>query len=457
MSSITTRLTVAFAAIVTGTTALLLALGGWLLVHQLGDGIRLLHEAEFEEVEGRLAPDPGRLTAAELTERLRRHTEIDAALFFFQICTPDGSVAFRSQNLGDTPLPRASGEDGAHRVVNVAPHGRLLASEFRAGPWRVQIASPLAMNERLLAGFGKIAGLLLVLALVAGGGLGYAFTRFALRPVRVIEQTASRIRADNLGERIPVPHSHDEIAALAALLNRMFDRLEGSFNQVRRFTADASHELKTPLALLRLNAERLRARVADDSEAAAAADELLAQADHLHRIIEVLLFLAKADAGVLNPAMPAANPQALLAALAEDGAALAEDRGVRFALVRNDPGCARFEPTLLRQLLMNLLANALKVSRAGATVQLESACADGRWRLRLTDEGPGLPPEQLDRVFERFVRHDPTSGGGAGHGLGLAICRSIAALHGGTIAAENRRDRAGLVVTVDLPLAPAGG
>lgn len=453
MKSITTRLTAAFAVIVTATTALLLALGGWLLVHQLGDGIRLLHEAEFEEVEGRLAPEPGRLTVAELGERLRRHTEIDAALFFFQVCTPDSTVVFRSLNLGDTLLPRANGNDGAHRVVNVAPHGRLLVSEFQAGPWRVQIASPLAMNDRLLASFLKIAALLLALALVAGAGLGYAFTRFALRPVRVIEQTASRIRGDNLGERIPVPHSRDEIAALAALLNRMFDRLEESFNQVRRFTADASHELKTPLALLRLNAERIRTRVADDSEAAAAADELLAQADHLHRIIEVLLFLAKADAGVLNPAMQMGNPQTLLAGLVEDATALAEDRGVRFALVRNDSGCARFEPTLLRQLLMNLLTNALKVSAAGATVQLESICADGRWQLRLTDEGPGLPSDQLGRVFERFVRHEPTAGGG-GHGLGLAICRSIAELHGGAIRMANRPDRSGLCVTVDLPLVP---
>ncbi len=454
MSSITTRLTVAFAVIVTATTALLLALGGWLLVHQLGDGIRLLHEAEFAEVEGRLAPDPGRLTAAELGERLRRHTEIDAALFLFQVCSPDGAVAFRSLNLGETRLPPAELANGPHRVIRVAPHGRILVSGFQAGPWRVQIASPLVMNDRLLASFLRIAVVLLGLALAAGAGLGYAFTRFALRPVRVIEQTASRIRGDNLGERIPVPHSRDEIAALAGLLNRMFDRLEGSFNQVRRFTADASHELKTPLALLRLNAERLRTRVADDSEAAAAADELLAQADHLHRIIEVLLFLAKADAGVLNPAMQVGNPQTLLAGLVEDAAALAEDRGAQFRLVRNDSGCARFEPTLLRQLLMNLLTNALKVSAAGAMVQLESVCADGRWQMRLTDEGPGLPPEQLERVFARFVRHEPTAGGGSGHGLGLAICRSIAELHGGTIRAENRRDRAGLIVTVDLPLEP---
>ena len=453
MRSITTRLTLTFAVIVTLTTSLLLALGGWLLVHQMGDGIRLLHEAEFAEVRGRLAPDPAALSAAQLNERLRHHTEIDAALFLFQVRALDGTVVFRSLNLGDTLLPPAAKTDASHRVVSVAPHGRLLISEFAAGPWQVQIASPLAMNERLLAGFLKISGVLLVLALVAGAGLGYGFTRLALHPVRVIQQTARRIRADNLGERIPVPRTRDEIAALAELLNQMFDRLEISFNQVRRFTADASHELKTPLALLRLNAEKLRARVAADPEAAAEAGELLEEADRLHRIIELLLFLAKADAGVLDPAMQPGNPQTLLTPLAEDAGALAEDRDVRFALVRNDPGQVRVEPTLLRQLLLNLLNNALKVSAPGSTLTMSSTCADGRWVITLADEGPGLPADQLERVFERFVRHDHGSGAKSGLGLGLAICRSIAELHGGTIRAANRRDRTGLIITVDLPAA----
>lgn len=454
MRSITTRLTLVFAVIVTLTTALLLSLGGWLLANRMNDGLRLLHEAEFAEVRGRLGPEPAALAPAELGGRLRRHTEIDAALFFFQLRGRDGTVVFRSLNLGDTLLPPAGEDVEARGVALVEPHGRLLVSAFQAGPWQVQIASPLEMNDRLLASYIQISVLLLALALVAGAGLGYGFTRLALRPVREIQQTASRIRADNLGERIPVPRARDEIAALAELLNQMFDRLETSFSQVRRFTADASHELKTPLALLRLHAEKLRARVAADPEAAAEAGELLEEADRLHRIIELLLFLAKADAGVLNPVIQTGNPQALVAELAEDAAALAEDRNIRFVLARNEAGCARFEPTLLRQLLLNLITNALRVSLAGSELRLESTCTAGVWRLQLCDAGPGLPAEQLERVFGRFVRYEPTTGAASGHGLGLAICRSIADLHGGRIRAENRPDHHGLCLTVELPLAP---
>jgi signal transduction histidine kinase len=451
MKSITFRLTLAFAGMVTVATALLLALGGWLLSRQMLEGMKLLHEAEFAEVRGRLEPAPATLTVPELTARLREHVEIDAALFYFQIHTQAGEVVFRSPNLGETLLPNPV-RDQAHWTQDMAPHGRLLISEFPLGPWHVQIASPLAPTERLLGDYARVSALLLGMVVVVGVGLGYGFSRLALSPVRAIQRIAGRIRADNLSERIPVPATRDEIAALAELLNRMFDRLEISFNQVRRFTADASHELKTPLALIRLNAEKLRPRVAHDPEATAELGELLEEIGRLHQIIELLLFLAKADAGVLAPALRIENPQPFIAALAEDAAVLAEDRGLHFTLARNEGGRVRLEPTLLRQLLLNLVANALKVSPAGAGLTLASACGHGLWTITVEDEGPGLPADQLERVFERFVRFEHADGERSGHGLGLAICRSIAGLHGGVIRAENRSDRPGLRVTVELPL-----
>lgn len=451
MRSLTFRLSLAFTVVVTLTTALLLLLGGWLLSRQIIDGMELLHEAEFAEVRGRLEPDPAAVSAAELPGRLREHIEIDAALFLFQIRDGAGNIVFRSPNLGEAILP-AMGNGDAHGIRRMPQQGRVLISDFAAGPWHVQIASPLEPTERLLTNYARVSLLLLAVVLVAGAGLGYGFARLALNPVRAIQRTAARIRADNLGERIPVPGTRDEIDALAELLNRMFDRLEISFNQVRRFTADASHELKTPLALMRLNAERLRGRLAHDEAAGAELGELLEEIDRLHQIIDLLLFLAKADAGVLTPALQLGNPQTFIAALAEDVAVLAEDRAVRFTLDRNDAGRARFEPVLLRQLVLNLVSNALNVSAAGAGLTLASACGQGCWRLTVTDEGPGLPPEQLERIFERFVRFENTAAAPRGHGLGLAICRSIAELHRGTIRAANRTDRPGLQVTVELPL-----
>jgi signal transduction histidine kinase len=125
-------------------------------------------------------------------------------------------------------------------------------------------------------------------------------------------------------------------------------------------------------------------------------------------------------------------------------------------VTRNEPGPARAEPALLRQLLLNLVSNAVSVSQPGDMVTLESGFADGVWRLVVADEGPGLPDDQLERIFGRFTRYAATGGADRpGHGLGLAISRSIAGLHAGTVRAENRRDRRGLRLVVELPAGPA--
>jgi signal transduction histidine kinase len=289
---------------------------------------------------------------------------------------------------------------------------------------------------------------------LASVGLGWAFARLTLRPVRDIHATASRIRADNLGERIPVPAGRDELAALVGLLNRMFDRLESSFAQVKRFTADASHELKTPLTFVRLNVEKLRRGCANDPVASATIEDILEELDHFRRITESLLFLAKAEGGALVLNKTEVQTDEFVRDFAEDALALAEDCGARFTIARADSGRVRCEPTLVRQLLLNLATNALRVSQPDGSVTLESVMTESRWRLVVSDQGPGLPPDQIERVFERFQRYAPTSGKSdleTGAGLGLAICRSIATLHGGTIHAENRVGAAGFRVVVDLP------
>ncbi len=295
-------------------------------------------------------------------------------------------------------------------------------------------------------------------------GLGYAFSRWTLAPLRDIESAARRIGADNLGERIPVPPGHDELASLARLLNQTFDRLETSFGQVRRFSAEASHELKTPLALIRLGAEKLRARLAPtlatDAESDALVADLLDETTRMDHIIESLLFIAKAEGGALTLERPSQAMKPFVDAFAEDAAVLAQDRGLRFGIGKNDTGDAPIESHRMRQLLLNLTSNAIAVSSPGGVITLDSErrAHDGGmgWRLTMTDEGPGLPPEVLEKIFDRFVRYAPPTDHSSnvnsqdhGNGLGLAICRSIAELHGGTIHAENRRDRSGLRIVVE--------
>jgi signal transduction histidine kinase len=463
MIPISRRLTLGFAALVTVTTAVVLALGGWLLSRQMVHGLDLLNEAEFSELRERLETVPLPPVPAEIARRIREHTEIDAAMYYCQVAGPDGSILFRSPNLGETILPVRLDGSPPSWTSELAVLGSVRVSEFQAGSLRVQVASPLASTRRLLGDYARVSAWLLGLTAVASLGLGHAFTRFGLQPLRLIRETAAQIRADRLDQRIPVSTSRDEISALATLLNQMFDRLESSFNQVTRFTADASHELKTPLTLIRLNAEKLRPAVAHDCAASTALDDLLEDISRLHQIIESLLFLARADSGSLPLPRQQTDAARFLADFCEDARALAEDRGVRFLLTETPSGDALVDPNLLRQLLLNLVSNALRVSPPGSTLALASHLTATGWTLILTDEGPGLPPAQIERVFERFVRltppatqesQKPDSSSGEslpGHGLGLSICRSIAQLHGGSLRAENRTDRSGLRMIVELP------
>jgi signal transduction histidine kinase len=281
---------------------------------------------------------------------------------------------------------------------------------------------------------------------------GVVFSRIALRPIREIGMTARRIGTDNLAERIPVPAARDEVADLALLLNRMFDRIEAGFSEMRRFTAEASHELKTPLVLARLQAEKLARDGGLDAEQADAVASLLGELARLQRVIDNLLLLAKAEGGVMQLTMREQDPQAFIAAFAEDATALAEDRGTRFALTANEPGRARFDTEWIRRVLLNMVANSLKFGTRGGALALESHVARGAWRVSLTDEGPGVPEADLERIFSRFVQLGERKGDdNAGAGLGLAIARSILQLHGGTIRAENRTDRTGLRVTFEIP------
>lgn len=449
--SFTGAIALRFATLVTATTALVLGAGAWLLDRQMLRSLENLHDIEFTEV---IAAVEGRtdLSPEQLAQRLATITDAGAMLFFVQVSEGGSRVLFRSRNLGDLTLPMLR-TDTVHVEQPLPPIGTVYVSQYSLGAWQVQVASGLETTQRLLRDYLRVSGVLLVGVTLVSVGLGFGFARLVLRPVRAIRETASRIRGDELGERIPVPPGHDELASLVRLLNEMFDRIEASFHQMRHFSATASHELKTPLSLIRLNAERLQRQLADDPAAQAAIGDLLEEVSRLGRLIESLLFLSKAEGRVLALDLRAVQMGEFIPEFSEDARLLAEDRRVTFRLGTADPGWARVDPSLIRQLLLNLLANALSVSAPGGMVRLDSRSANGIWELTLTDEGPGIPADLIPRIFQPFVRFEVPGRSENLHstGLGLAICRSIVELHGGTIQAVNRHDRSGLRVTVRLP------
>jgi two-component system heavy metal sensor histidine kinase CusS len=377
-------------------------------------------------------------------------------LFYVDVQAPGSGALFTSPNLGGRRIPAVAGQ--RQFTVTLDGVGELRVGAFTLGTTEVTIGTSLAQVRKVMDGYAEISLVLVCFLLVVSLITGLALSRVALRPVRLIQETANRIRSDNLSERIPVADVQDEISNLARLLNEMFDRLESSFNQTRRFTAEASHELKTPLALVRLQAEKLLVEGGLTPAQEEAVQLQLEELARLHQIIEELLFLSRVEAQAVTPELRREDPKKFLLTFGQDARVLAESRGVRFAETFAGAGAVDYDPKWIRQVLFNLVANALKFSPRGGLVTLASEFTVESWRVAIEDDGPGVPAEQRERIFERFVRLAGASAeDDTGSGLGLAISRSIVTLHRGTIRADPPTRGSGLRVVFEIPIAPGAG
>jgi two-component system heavy metal sensor histidine kinase CusS len=451
MKSIGTRAAVLYASAATVTLAALFFAGYLLLENQLVHGLDLLNEAEFRQIEARLGPDYRKLDASAIEARLRELTDHASTLFYVDLHVPGKGVVFRSTNLSGHDIPDVRGE--RQFTVPVAEIGDLRAAEFHKMPFEVTIGTPIRPVREVMSSYLRVSLLLLAAMVIASLGIGLALTRLVLWPVRVMRDTANRIGFDTMGERIPVPDVHDEIADLARLLNQMFDRLQASFLQIRRFTADASHELKIPLSLISLYAQKM---LADGNLPAAHKEAVQVQLEEiarLNQIIDELLILSRADAQALKLDLKPHDPVQILQSFAQDAAVLAEHQGRQFTFENRGDGRVALDPKWMRQVLLNLLTNAIHVSPKDGRITLQSDLTNGIWRVSVEDQGPGLTAEQRERIFERFVRMVTPGAEYPGSGLGLAICRSIVQLHGGTISAEPGAGDRGLRVVIEMPAA----
>jgi two-component system heavy metal sensor histidine kinase CusS len=455
MKSITFRLTLWYALAATGTALVFLLLGRIALENNYVAGLDDLNDKEFEEIRPRIAEvDPGLPADAyerEVILAIQHHTEIDASLFFFQVSRPDHSTFFTSGNLSGHTFPDSIW--AADRLsVEDEELGPVRVSTYEVGGTIVHIASSLlgwqSLNNKLLG----VAFVILAAVLFTSLVIGFLLSRVALNPISNIQRIAARINAENLGERIPVPGSQDEVAQLTVLLNMMFDRLQGSFEQVRRFASEASHELKTPLSLVRLRAEELLKE--EHALGPEAREEVLNQLEDIERlgkVIEDLLVLSKSEAGALSLNLRVHSTARFIEDFATDARALAEDQGIRFEYQHPRDFDATFDEIWIKHVLFNLLSNALKFAPSDSLITLTSTCENDSWNLTLDDEGPGVAEAKLHRIFDRFFSesgNQPIKGAG----LGLAICRSIVQQHRGIITASRRPSLTGLRVEIRLPL-----
>jgi two-component system, OmpR family, heavy metal sensor histidine kinase CusS len=390
----------------------------------------------------------------ELSPRYASHDGYE-----FQVSTQGGAVLFRSNGLLPRGLPVPDSETptsparASLMLDGLGPVRLARRMVWGSDPLVVQVVVSLAPNERALNEL--LVVLLLTIPPVVAGALGggYLLARKALAPVDRMVATAREITSARLDRRLLASNSSDELGRLANTFNDMIARLQQSFDEIRRFTADAAHELRTPLASMRIDAEvALRAPRSPENDERVL-ESMLEEIERLTRLVTQLLFLCREDAGLPPGPHALVRLDEIVLDATNHMQVVAKENGLVLDVPSFPPCSVLGEPDRLRQLYFNLIDNAIKFTPAGGVIKVSSDLSNGSIRVVVSDSGAGIPDADLPRVFDRFYRADPSRSGAVdGTGLGLAICRSITEAHGGHITVRNNAGN-GCTVTVEFPTA----
>lgn len=314
-----------------------------------------------------------------------------------------------------------------------------------------------AQTEATDAAVRRLTEVMLItgpLAILAAGLVGWLLAGRALRPVSRMTTTAAGIGIDRLDERVPVPLAKDEFRALALTLNSMLGRLEDGVSDKRRLVADASHELQTPLAVMRAELDVSLASGDLTPESVEVLESVREEADRMARIVRNLLALSRFDEGTMRVLEQPLDLHDLALETCDAMGALARERGVTVT-VTGGSAPVLADPEYMRMVLVNLVENAIKYSGEGGRVDVATRIAGARAVITVADRGPGIPVDAQAHIFDRFYRVDGSrSKDSGGSGLGLAITREIVEAHGGTISLESRVGT-GSTFTVTLPAEPS--
>lgn len=457
--SVRFRLTAWYAAVLALTLAIA-GVGVWFAIKDsINDSVDRDLRARLHGMRDYLQRQMADAEVGSLAQELAEDSAVAPAGTDFRIAGTDGHWVYQSPGSVAWDAPNAASLPAEGSVTTVVLNGRatrLLSAPVPIGT--IQIGIPLDAFHDMLSDFAMTAliGTPLLLLLASAGG--YWMSRRALDPVDRIRRTAEEIGAATLSERLPVIGTGDELDRLSVTLNSMLGRIESAFHRVTQFTADASHELRTPVAVIRTTAELARSKPRTQEEYAAALDRILAESERTTRLIEDLMMLARADSGNDDLVFEPVNLDDLVRATCAEMAVIAEaarleiDTGTLVdCIVQGD------EPSL-RRLLLILLDNAIKYSKPSGRVRvsmsLHQSAAGKNAVMEVADMGIGISADDLPHIFERFYRAaKDRSRRTGGAGLGLAIARWIAERHGGSIQAESTIG-CGSVFRVSLPAIP---
>ncbi len=316
----------------------------------------------------------------------------------------------------------------------------------------VQVASPLAQLRAVLRNLGFSLLLLLPLTAILTGLSGIFLVQLTLKPVNQMIKTIHQITAENLKLRLTIPGTKDEIESLAKTFNEMITRLDEAFTSQRQFMEDISHELKTPLSVLKGELEVTLKRIRSAREYETALHSSLEEVNHLAGIVENLLTLARFDAKTTTLQVVSLDLNLLIKDAVEAIQVLAIQKNITLQLNSAHTVDILADKNQIKRLILNILDNAIKYTRPGGKISIDLRQQKDSADIDITDTGIGIPEGELPHIFDRFYRVDK-SRSSVGFGLGLSIAQSIAMAHGGKIYAKANVPQ-GTIFTISLPVKP---
>ncbi|HEY7181950.1 MAG TPA: heavy metal sensor histidine kinase [Blastocatellia bacterium] len=409
----------------------------------------------------------GQQEEVAVVHALREYQQPNLYLAIFrddQLLAASRKEKAESEPADKQPAAAATREFLAQAVASHAPVGDTITINGR-DEWRLVAYAPggevaefvivVAESRRELIdrmrALREIFLLCLPVMLLMAGFAGYLLARKGLAPIAEMAARAERISAESLHERLPVKNKNDELGKLARVFNDLLARIESSFEGMRQFTADASHELRTPLAIIRGEADVSLSQEREPEEYRETLEIIRDEARLLSGIVDDMLSLARADAGQRRLKLEEFCLNDLVEECVHSARALALNKSLSLNFESSDETAIRGDEDLLRRMVVNLLDNAIKYTPDGGSVSVKLWRENGLVRLRVTDNGIGIPTEAAARVFERFYRVDKArSRAEGGSGLGLPIVKWIAEAHHGSVSLESAPDR-GSSFTVSLP------
>jgi heavy metal sensor kinase len=454
-----TRLTLWYTSVLAGLLAIAWVGTCLLLFMQLRRQLDHFAIQEIETIEGLLYFTPsGQL---QMREDYHNHPESkDVIERYVEVRAVDDGIVFRNDRLGNHPLggPPFTGEGvGGYsaRTARLDDGIRVrLVSRVHVLDGRLLLIRLAHSEEPLWSQLEEllIASLLVLPVVLAAAGLaGYGLARRALSPIEQMARRAGQITPERLNERLPNDDTDDELGQLARVFNQTLARLERAFEQLRRFTSDASHELRTPLASIRSVGEVGLQKNNTPDEYRDTIGSMLEEANRLTSLIDNLLTISRADAGHITLHRTQISVMHLVREAAGLFEILMEEKSLHLDVAGDPNVVLDADPIFLRQALVNILHNAVKYSPVGGVISVRLRRQGDLLVIDVEDRGPGIPVEDLPKIFDRFYRVDKArwrESGGAG--LGLSIAKWVVEAHGGTLGLDSVPNQ-GSIFHMSLP------